>query len=169
MTGREKLRKKFCDMLNQWAENGLPSRLELEKTAEELKEWKSAENVASLWEKPPVMVTATIDDALGYGLAIIHMYAKAAGVELIPLGLLQDPEKIVKKCAIHKADILGMTILQFDSEDDVTYISGNLHQKTKIVAGGPLFKSDPDLASRSGIHVVAKDVSEFVKYLIELP
>ncbi len=168
MTGYQKLRSKLRNMLNQWDIDGLPSRSGLEKTAKEIEDWKSAEKVSGLWKKPPVMVTATIDDALGHGLEIIHMYAKAAGVKLILMGLLQQPEKIVELCKIHKPDILGLTVLQFDSEEALTYISGNLDKKTKIVAGGPLFKFDQDLAARAGIHVVAKDVSEFIEYLLEI-
>ena len=40
-----------------------------------------------LWASPPLMLTATLDDGLGQGLAVIEKFAKAIGH---PAGFLWD-------------------------------------------------------------------------------
>ena len=51
-----------------------------------------------MWNIPPLMITATLDDGLGYGLEVIRMFSEAAGLEIIELGLLVTPEKIIAAC-----------------------------------------------------------------------
>ena len=109
------------------------------------------------------MVTATLDDGLGQGLAIIEKYAVAVGIRLIPLGLMQTPEAVIDACRRHQPDFLGLTILQFDTEDDLTCIANHLPRKTRIVAGGPVFAGDPDFAGRTGTHYAAKNVADFLR------
>ena len=87
-----------------------------------------------------IMITATLDDGLGHGLEVIRMFSEAAGLEIIDLGLLVTPEKIITACKKNKPDLLGLTVLQFDSEENILMISRNLPERTKIIAGGPVFR-----------------------------
>jgi len=145
----------------------LPSRSGLEKAAGDLCEWKVKTGVSGLWDTPPLMITATLDDGLGQGLEVIRMFSGTAGLEIIELGLLVTPEKIITSCKKNKPDLLGLTVLQFDSEENILMISNNLPSKTKIIAGGPVFTADPAFARRTGIHFVAKNVADFIRFLLQ--
>ena len=114
------------------------------------------------------MITATLDDGLGHGLEVIRMFSEAAGLEIIELGLLVTPETIITACKKNKPDFLGLTVLQFDSEEDVLTISRNLPERTKIIAGGPVFTGDPGFARRAGIHFAAKNVAYFIQFLLQV-
>ncbi len=160
------LRMKIEGLLTKWQEKGLPSRSGLESAARELLEWKRAEGITGLWKNPPLMLTATLDDGMGFGLELIHLYADVAGLQVLFLGLLQSPEKILDECRKNLPDLLGLTVLQFDSEEALTKIGHNLPTKTQIIAGGPVFMADPDFAMRAGTHFVAKNVASFLRFLL---
>ena len=145
----------------------MPSRSGLEKAAGELREWKVKKGSSGLWEIPLLMVTATLDDGLGQGMEVIRMFSETAGLEIIDLGLLVTPEKIITACKKFKPDLLGLTVLQFDSEEDILMISKNLPSKTKIIAGGPVFRADHGFARRTGIHFAAKNVAYFIRFLLQ--
>lgn len=127
---------------------------------------RSQLNIQGVWESAPVMVTATVDDGLGQGLAVIEKYATAIGMRLISLGLMQTPEAIIAACHRYQADYLGMTVLQFDSEDDLISIAEKLPSRTRIVAGGPVFSADPEFAERTGTHYAAKNVAAFLRFML---
>jgi methanogenic corrinoid protein MtbC1 len=146
---------------------GLPSRSGLEKAAKDLREWKEKTVGSGLWDTPPVMITATLDDGLGHGLEVIRMFSEIAGLEIIDLGLLVTPDKIITACKKNKPDLLGFTVLQFDSEENILKISRNLPAKTKIIAGGPVFTADPEFARRTGIHFTAKNIAYFIRFLLQ--
>jgi methanogenic corrinoid protein MtbC1 len=113
------------------------------------------------------MITATLDDGLGQGLGIIRMFSETAGIKIIDLGLLVTPERIIAECKENNPDLLGLTVLQFDSEEDILMIRRNLPSKTKIIAGGPVFTADPGFARRTGIHFTAKNVAYFIRFLLQ--
>jgi methylmalonyl-CoA mutase cobalamin-binding subunit len=113
------------------------------------------------------MMTASLDDGLGQGLAVIEMYAVTIGMRLISLGLMQTPGAIIDACHRHRPDYLGLTILQFDSEDDLTAIAKKLPANTRLVAGGPVFVGDRDFAGRTGIDYAAKNVADFLQYMLD--
>jgi len=161
-----KLRQKLMKILAYWKKTGFPSREKLVSTADELMEWKKKNHANGIWEKVPLMVTATLDDSFGHGLQLIHLYAKVAGLKINSLGLLQTSEQIIKTCREVNPNFLGLTVLQFDSEESLTAICSNLPPKTKVVVGGPIFKADPDLAQRAGVNYVAKNVAFFLEYLL---
>ena len=146
----------------------MPSRSGLEKKAGDLREWKVKTGGSGLWSTPPLMMTATLDDGLGQGLEVIRMFSEVAGLEIIELGLLVTPENIITACQKHTPDLLGLTVLQFDSEEDILMISRNLPSKTKIIAGGPVFTADPEFALRAGVHFAAKNVAYFIRFLLQL-
>jgi methanogenic corrinoid protein MtbC1 len=160
------LRAKLADMVTGLQGGGKPSRTELVAVAEELCQWKEANQVGGLWVQQPLMVTATLDDAMGHGLELIHQYADLAGVEIHTLGLLQSAESVAAACRKLEPDFLGLTVLQFDSEDDLALIARQIPANTRIVAGGPVFKADPELARRVGIHRVAADAADFLNFLL---
>jgi len=164
---KKQLWKKLDELSKKWQSTGLPSRSGLEKTAGDLHEWKVITGVSGLWDKPPLMLTATLDDGLGHGLEVIRMFSETAGFETIELGLLLTPEKIITACKRYQPDLLGLTVLQFDSEEDILMISGNLPSKTKIIAGGPVFTADREFAARAGIHFAAKNAAFFIQYLLQ--
>lgn len=163
-----RLREKLTSLLNEWQETGVPPRHEMESAAVELLQWKNSQGIESLWDNPPLMVTATLDDGLGLGLRLIHQYAEVAGLRVKSLGLFLTPEKIVEECRSLVPDILGMTVLQFTSEEALAYVAQNLPDKTQLIAGGQVLAVDPDLADRIGVHFVAKNAAEFLGYLLSL-
>jgi methylmalonyl-CoA mutase cobalamin-binding subunit len=162
------LRVKIRALLLQWESQGLPSRDGLVQAADELRRWKEARGIGGLWRQAPLMVTATVDDGFGHGLDIIHRFADAAGMRVAFLGLLQAPRTVVDACRQRRPALLGMTVLQFDSEDAVRHIADHLPPYTRLVAGGPLFAADPDFARRAGIHFAAATAADFLNYLMDL-
>lgn len=122
-----------------------------------------------LWPSPPHLVTATLDDGWGHGLEVIEACAKAAGVRITALGLLQPAERIIETCRQFQPDLLGLTVLQFDSEDALSQIAAQLPPQTRLVCGGPPFQIDEELAQRTGVTFVARSVADFLAYLLALP
>ena len=161
------MREKLESLSRKWQSKGLPSRSGLEKAAGDLRKWKVKTGVSGLWDIPPLMITATLDDGLGHGLEVIRMFSEAAGLEIIELGLLVTPEKIIAACKKNRPDLLGLTVLQFDSEENILMISRNLPSKTNIIAGGPVFTADREFARRAGIHFAAKNVAYFIRFLLQ--
>jgi methylmalonyl-CoA mutase cobalamin-binding subunit len=158
-------RQKLLDCLHGW-ESISPTRESYLNTAGELSAWRSERGHPGLWEPPPLMVTATIDDGLGHGMEVIENLAEAAGVRIHSLGLLRSPDDIVKACLELTPRLLGLTVLQLDSDDWVADIVRRLPSSTLLVAGGPAFQYDEDFARRTGTHVVVKNGAAFLKFLI---
>jgi methylmalonyl-CoA mutase cobalamin-binding subunit len=164
-TAEQRYRIQLQCLSKQWKTNGLPSAQELDRVAQKLEADKKKYRIQGIWGQKPMMVTATIDDGMGQGLNIIQRYAAVVGLEVHPLGLMQSPEKIVTACRQHRPRFLGMTVLQLDSDDDLTRISRQLPPETMLIAGGPVFKFDTDMAARCGIHFVAVDVAHFIDFM----
>lgn len=146
--------------------HGLPSREVLDQTTAELNTWKQHHSVTGIWPQRPLMLTTTLDDGIGQGLAIISQYAEVAGLQVQPLGLMQRPDHIIAACRQHRPAILGLTILQLDSDDDLASIGHNLPPGTALVAGGPVFKFDPEMAQRCSVTYMAASVAYFIDYLL---
>ena len=106
-------RQAVGSLADQWLAAGLPSRQKLVEQAEKLDRLREHLKAEGIWEHPPCMLTATLDDGLGQGLAIIEKYALAMGMRLISLGLMQTPQAILDACLRHQPDYLGLTILQW--------------------------------------------------------
>ena len=160
-------RKSVANLADQWLVNGLPSRLRLDDAAVMLKRLREGLHVHGIWKHPPSMMTASLDDGVGQGLAGIEMYAVAIGMRLMSLGLMQTPGAIIDACHRQRPDYLGLTILQFDSEDDLTTIAKKLPADTRLVAGGPVFFGDRDFAGRTGIDYAARNVADFLQYMLD--
>ncbi len=144
-----------------------PTRSEIMAQTDALMAWRAHTGAAGLWDHPPKMVTATLDDAMGHGLEVIHHVARVAGIELHALGLLVSADAIVAACRRLAPSWLGMTILQFDSEPIIAGIRKSLPTSTRLIAGGPLFRADPELAARCGIDTVLADAVTFAAYLLD--
>jgi methylmalonyl-CoA mutase cobalamin-binding subunit len=158
-------RQKLLECLHGW-ESISPTRESYLNAAGELTAWRSERGHPGLWEPPPLMVTATIDDGWGHGLEVIEILAQAAGVIIHPLGLLRSPESIVNACRELNPRLLGLTVLQLDSDDWVADIVRGLPPSTLLVAGGPAFQYDEDFARRTGTHVVVKNGAAFLQFLV---
>lgn len=163
---REAFRNAVGRLADQWLTAGLPSHQEMEREAKRLGQLRDQLNVLGLWEHPPTMLTATLDDGLGQGLAIIENFAAMIGLNLVALGLMQAPDAIIDACSHYQPDYLGLTILQFDSEDDLKTIAAHLPTRTTIVAGGPVYSGDADFARRTGTHYAAKNVADFLGFMV---
>lgn len=149
-----------------WETGGFPTRSGYEEAARAVLQWRRAKGIQWLGDTSTVMVTATLDDGWGNGIQLIRRFAEAAGVRVIDLGLLQSADQIVDACRNELPDILGLTILQFDTEEALTSICRRTPPETAVIAGGPVFSADPAMASRAGVHYVARNAADFWKFLI---
>ncbi len=160
------LRQRINHYLSQWRSMA-PTRTVLEAAARNVVEWKNRTGAACIWEKAPLMVTATLDDGWGNGIQLIHLFAEAAGVRVFSLGLLQNVASVLTVCREKEPDLLGVTVLQLDTEEPLSAICRGLPSKTRVVAGGPVFSADPDLAARAGVFFVARNAADFWRFLLE--
>ena len=163
-----RLRKALETYCRQWLSHGLPSRDQLLQTAAQLTEWKKQNGVSGIWPSAPLLLTATLDDGIGQGIEIIGIFSDVIGLKVIPLGLLQPPEKVVAACLRDKPAFLGLTVLQIDSEEALGYIGGRVPSETLVIAGGPAFKYEPGMAARCGVHHVAANVADYINFLLNL-
>jgi methylmalonyl-CoA mutase cobalamin-binding subunit len=152
----------------QWCNTGVPSRQVLDDAAASLVRLKTELAISGLWRHAPIMLTATMDDGLGQGLAVIENVARAIGLQVIALGLLKSPQEIVDACREHHPDFLGLTILHDDTEDDLRTVAENIPSETRIVAGGPAFLGDPAFAGRTGTHYAARHAADFLRYMLNV-
>lgn len=157
---------KVQELLRTWNKQRQPGRATLHQIADELSAWRRAQGAAKLWENPPMMFGATLDDGWGLGIELILKFADAVGCRTELLGLLLPWEQIADRCQEREPDILGLTVLQLDTEEALAELCRHLPGRTKIIAGGPVFKIDDGLASRVGIDFVAKNVWDFLDYLV---
>lgn len=166
--GVETFRNAVSQLAREWQHTGLPSRQTLDQSADALAEKRRALSAPGIWnDRSPVMVTATLDDGLGQGLSIIEKFAEAIGIRIIRLGLMQSAGAVIDACRRHQPDYLGMTVLQFDTEDELFEIARALPEKTRIVAGGPVFTGDPEFAGRAGVHYAARHVADFLLFMVK--
>ncbi|PIE66789.1 MAG: hypothetical protein CSA23_07290 [Deltaproteobacteria bacterium] len=161
-----RFRQVVDDLAGRWLRDGLPSRQTMMETAVSLDQMRSDLKVKSLWHQAPRILTATLDDGIGQGLTVIEAFAAAIGMTVIPIGLMQTPDIVIDACRQHVPRFLGLTVLQFDTKDDLLSISKALPTATRIVAGGPVFSADPDFAGRTGIHFAARHVADFLRIML---
>jgi methylmalonyl-CoA mutase cobalamin-binding subunit len=152
--------------LDDWRDRGLPGHDGYLAAAHRLTNWRRRHGTAGLWRRPPTLVTATLDDAMGHGLAVIEAVAEAAGLNVLPLGVMRSVETIAGACRRTRPDLLGLTVLQFDTEPDLADLCRRLPPKTRVVAGGPVFTGDPELAQRCGVHASPRHAAAFLAYLL---
>jgi len=163
---RQQLRERLDRLSREWLARGLPTREELLCTAAELEAWKAQNDVAGIWPYPPRLITATLDDGLGHGLELIERFARILGLSVSPMGLLREPAAIVARCQKETPDFLGLTVLQLDSDDDLAAVGRHLPPRTRLIAGGPAFRLDPDLAVLCNVSYVAENLAGFMDYIL---
>lgn len=161
-----RLRERIDALLQRWDEAGLPGRQTLKASARELRTWREEQGIAGLWRSPPSMATATLDDGFGFGLEVIEGFAEALGLRVHRLGLLLPPERVVAACRELRPEVLGLTVLQFDTEEALIEVARGLPPETRLIAGGAVLGADPDLARRAGLDFVARDAAAFLRYLL---
>jgi hypothetical protein len=161
------LRQELERLSRDWIAHGMPSRETVLQTGRRLSDLKEQNPAARLWAPSLRMMTATLDDGIGQGLQIIHVFAEIMDLRVTPLGLLQPPGTITAACRADLPDYLGLTVLQLDSEEDLALVGRNLPAETRLIAGGPAFRLDPDLALRCGVHAVAANVAHFIRIVLE--
>lgn len=161
------MRDRVTDLLQQWSRRGKPSREDYFSMARGLEVLRRQSEWGGLWPQPPSMITATLDDGWGHGLDIIEALAAAVGVAVHSLGVLQAPATIVQACRERQPDLLGLTVLQFDSDDALIHITGSLPPATTLIAGGAAYRYDPEFAERTGTHAVARNGIAFLRFLLD--
>jgi len=161
-------RKMIEKQCHEWIQHGLPSREQLLKTAAALESWKKQTGISGIWPAAPLLLTATLDDGIGQGIEIIELFSMAMGMQVIPMGLLHHPEKIIAASHQKLPHFLGLTMLQLDSEGDLARIGHHLPASTRLIAGGPAFRYDPEMASRCGVRYVATNVADYIRYILSL-
>jgi methylmalonyl-CoA mutase cobalamin-binding subunit len=166
--GAAALRGCIIQQLEDWKEQGRPSREQLITAADQVTAWRRERRIESLWPEPLLMLTATLDDGFGHGLEVIHRFAEAAGLRVVHLGKMLAADAVVDGCRRHQPRLLGLTVLQFDTEPDLIAIRRQIDPAIRIVAGGPALTADPELAERAGIDFVARNAADFWRYLLTL-
>lgn len=166
-----KLAERLIALLDTWRTQGRPGRATLHTAADELLEWRMKEKVPGLWTRPPRMLGATLDDGWGHGIKLILKFAEALGCETHFAGILCPIDTIMEACKRETPDILGLTVLQLDTEaaleDLGKRLARELPRKPELIAGGPVFTIDPELAQRVGIDVVARDAAHFIRHMLK--
>ena len=160
------MRDSILALLQKWTRCGNPTREVYLQGARELEAHRIRSPWGGLWPRSPLMITATLDDGWGHGLGIIEALASAVGISIHSMGVLQPPSSIVQVCCEKKPDLLGLTVLQFDSDDAVREINAGLPPMTTLIAGGAAYRYDPDFAERSGTRAVARDGRAFLHFLL---
>jgi len=170
-TPDKRLAERLVALLDTWSAQGRPGRATLHAAADALLEWRVKENVPGLWARPPRMLGATLDDGWGHGIELILKFARVLGCDTHFLGMLRPIDSIVEACRKETPDILGLTVLQLDTEQALKdlrdRLSREIHRKIEVIAGGPVFTIDPDLAERVGIDVVARDAAQFIRLMLK--
>jgi methylmalonyl-CoA mutase cobalamin-binding subunit len=152
-------------LLTEW-ERHPPTRQGYLEAADRLAAGRRQSGHKALWPRPPRMLTATLDDGWGHGLEVIQALAAGAGVRVASLGVLQTPAAIVAACRREHAELLGLTVLQFDSDDAVRHIVTHLPAATTLIAGGAAYQYDPDFADRTRTPFVARNGAGFLRFLL---
>lgn len=165
-----RLAERLMVLLNTWTQDR-PGRATLQASADELLIWRRTEKVPGLWTRPPRMLGATLDDGWGHGIELILKFARALGCDTHFLGVLCSIDTIVEACKKKTPDILGLTVLQLDTEaaleDLRKRLTCELCRNLQLIAGGPVFAIDPELAGRVGIDFVARDAPHFIRHMLE--
>ena len=167
-TSQQSMRPILEEMSRMLHANASWSRAEIFRAGEILQDRKDAMVIKGLWQLPPRMITATLDDAIGQGLQIIHLFSRLAGVNVQSMGLMQPPDKIIDFCRKSSPDILGMTLLQFHSEEILCDIVASLPPQTTTIVGGPIFKSFSRKELNNKDYLVLNDIHLFLEFLLDL-
>jgi methylmalonyl-CoA mutase cobalamin-binding subunit len=160
-----KLRKILDEFISNWKNDPKTSWAHIYSVGKQLLEWKTHQNIVGLWKYPPKIITATMDDGMGQGLKMIHLFSRVAGLEIVHLGLMQSPKKIINECQKQNPDFLGMTILQFETEELLKTIIPQIPKQMQVLVGGPIFNTMPDNALQNKKYHSFNHISEYLHFL----
>lgn len=162
------LRTMLREFTQTLRDNGDMSWTEIYAAGESLLRKKTDQHLDGLFNPPLLLATATLDDAIGQGLRMIELFSAAAGLDVIPLGLMQSPERIISECKRLSPDMLGLTILQYDTEELLEDMIAHIPDSIRVIAGGPIFRnrSVDDLKEKQ--YRVLNDVPAYLEYLLSL-
>jgi methylmalonyl-CoA mutase cobalamin-binding subunit len=162
-----KLRTILNELVNQWQNDPTVSWYQIYQVGEKLLAWKTQNRIAGIWKQSPKMITATMDDAIGQGLKMIHLFSRIAGMDIEPLGLMQSKETIIDACNYQLPDFLGMTILQYDTEEILNTIIPQFPKKMCILVGGPIFKMIPENELQHKKYTSFNSICDYLNFLLQ--
>ncbi|MCA9247294.1 MAG: cobalamin-dependent protein [Planctomycetales bacterium] len=106
------------------------------------------------------------------GREMVGLFLRAAGIEVIDVGLGAEPEKFVAAVRASNARVVGVSSLLVESAKQITKIRELLDRSgfssTKIVAGGACFVIDRDFAAEVGADHVATAASDMVSLVEQI-
>jgi len=158
-------RKKLEKTLNEWHLHGVPPRYELRSVISDLRNWRENVGVSSLWDQPPLMVSATLDDGWGLGIETIESCARAVGICVYSIGLMIPAQDLIRTCHEMRPDLLALTMLHSDTEPVLEQVCTAVAGMSRVVVGGAGAAGNPRLEQRLDI-MVAKDISDFLELLL---
>jgi methylmalonyl-CoA mutase cobalamin-binding subunit len=163
------LRAALADCVRTLAEKPGMSGSEVLTMGRSLLAWKQAEGISGIFPAPPRLMTATLDDGIGQGLTLIHCFAELAGFLLIPLGLMQAPETLVAECRRQQPEFLGLTVLQYDTEELLCdSVMPQLPDTVQVIVGGPVFAAMDKETLAAKPYRVLNNVRAFLTWLLDL-
>ncbi len=166
---RDILRTVLTDFIKKLDENPGMSGSEVLQTGRKLLTWKATEAVDGLFSQPPRLMTATLDDGIGQGLTMIHCFAELTGVEIIHLGLMQTSATITAECRRQHPDMLGLTVLQYDTEEILCdHIIPQLPETVQVIVGGPIFKTMTEKTLAAKPYRVLNTIPDFLLFLMDM-
>lgn len=153
-------------LVENWRALGLPSHSELLALADQIAT-EVPGSADGLWAPHrPLLLTATMDDGIGQGLQIVERYARLVGMRVQALGLNCSVNEIVMASQKASPQMIGLTVLQWDTLEEITALRRVLPETVALVIGGPIFRRHPLVALKSGVDAVAGGIGEFVEYLL---
>jgi methylmalonyl-CoA mutase cobalamin-binding subunit len=163
------LRTVLADGARFLAANPGMTSSELLAAGRELLARKKAEGLAGIFPVPPRLMTATLDDGLGQGLSLIHCFAELAGLTILPLGLMRTPAAVVDECRRQRPDILGLTVLHDDTEEDLCeLIIPRIPDTVRVIVGGPVFKAMTAETLARKPYRVLNSIPLFLAFLLDM-
>ncbi|MEJ5299511.1 MAG: cobalamin-dependent protein [Thermodesulforhabdaceae bacterium] len=155
------------EKLEIWEKSGIPPRWSLLEELKKLQSLRISLGLSSICENPPRLITATLDDGWGLGIEVIHMACNALGIPYNFLGLMKTPEEIVDACASDPPDIVGVTVIQEDSAEELLRLRRLLQPNILILAGGPGLKDPAEISHENNL-IIVKNVSHFIRMIIDV-
>lgn len=151
-------------MLEKWGKLWMQGKISLAhgyvsgKVAEEfyLLATSDREFFKELPEKKGTIILGNVeDDFHPLGRKLVSIYTKAAGWNIIDLGVDVPAETFVEKAIEHDADIIAVSAMMFTTAQNILKIrkqidESQLSNKVKLALGGAIFKIRPELVKELG-------------------
>ncbi len=113
-----------------------------------------------------VVIGNAFGDYHGLGRDMVALFLRAAGIEVLDVGLGAEASKFVQAARETRARVVGVSSLLVESAKQITRIREALDRAglsdTRIVAGGACFTVDPELYREVGADYVATAASDMI-------